>query len=197
MLDVGVGGGASSFGLASKASTITGVDRLEGMLELFAATARAAGVRVQTVRGSWPEVADEVEPADVAVCHHAIYEVCDIEDFINALTARARRRVVLEVCSTPPDSGVDPLWKSLHGIERPPRSVGDEAEAVLISMGLAVEREDIVLPPRKRDVSPELVALVRRRMYVAADRDGEIAEFLHARAPEQLTVVALWWPGAA
>jgi len=176
---------------------ITGVDRHEGMLELFEATARASGVQVQTVLGRWPEVADEVEPADVAVCHHAIYDVLDIEDFISALTSRARRRVVLEVCATPPDAGVDPLWKVLHGIERLPRMVGDDVQTVLVSMGLAVEREDIVLPARKQAVTPKLVSLVRRRLHVGADRDQEIVEFLNARAPEALPVIALWWAGGA
>lgn len=197
VLDVGVGGGASSLGLAPKAATITGVDCLEGMLALFEATARAAGVSVRTVLGTWPAIADEVEPADIVVSHHALYGVSEIEDFVTALTTRAFRRVVLELWTTPPDVGVDPLWKSLHGIERPSQMVADEAEAVVRSMGLAVERKDVVMPPRKREVTPELVALVRRRLHVGADRDPEIEAFLHARDPEEPTAVALSWPGEA
>ena len=197
VLDVGVGGGASSLGLVAKAGQITGVDRSEGMLEVFEASARTAGVASQTVLGVWPDVAGEVGPADVAVCHHAIYGVTEIEDFLTAMTDRARHRVVVEVSARSPLSGLNPLWKALHGIERPDHPAADEAQAVLISMGLGVGRDDIVLPPRKRDVTPELVAFMRRRVHVGPDRDPEIADLLRAREPQEQRVVALWWPGAA
>ena len=164
VLDVGVGGGASSLGLAPKAGLITGVDPLEGMLESFAASARTAGVDARTVLGSWPDVAAEVDPADVAVCHHAIYRQAEIEDFVAALTARARHRVVVEVSATSPLASLDPLWKAIHGIDRPAWGVADEAEAVLGALGLAVEREDLLLPPRRQEVTPELLAFARRRL---------------------------------
>lgn len=197
VLDVGVGGGASSLGLAPRVGLIVGVDPLEGMLESFVASAKEAGVAARPVLGTWPEVAVEVEPADVAVCHHAMYRVDQFEDFVTALTDRARHRVVVELSARSPLAGFDPLWKSLHGIERPDWPVADEAERVLIAMGLAVEREDIVLPPRTPEVTPELVAFVRGRLYVGSDRDAEIKEFLLTREPQEQRVVALWWPGAA
>lgn len=196
VLDVGVGGGASSFGLVPKASLITGVDHLEGMLESFEASARKAGVRVRAVLGTWPDAAADVDPADVAVCHHAIYFVTEIEDFLAALTAKALRRVVIELSAHPPDAALDPLWCEFHGIRRPDRLVADEAQAVALGMGLDVGRQDVVLPPRTGDVTPELVASVRRRLHVGPDRDPEIEAFLRARSPQEQTVVALWWRGA-
>lgn len=197
VLDVGVGGGASSLGLAPRAGHITGVDRLEGMLESFLASAEAVGVAARTVLGDWPEVAGEVEPADVVVCHHALYGVEEIEAFVVALTARARHRVVLELSTLPPMAGLNPLWRAIHGVDRPERRVADDAEATLVAMGLAVEREDIVLPPRTMEVTPETVAFARRRLYVGEERDAEIAELLRARVPQEQRVAALWWPGAA
>ncbi len=100
VLDVGVGGGASSLGLVPKPGLIVGVDQLEGMLELFQASARTAGVPARAVLGTWSEAAQQVEPVDVAVCHHAIYRVAEIEDFAAALTVRARHRVVIELSAT-------------------------------------------------------------------------------------------------
>ena len=197
VLDVGVGGGASSLGLVPKPGLIVGVDPLEGMLELFQASARTAGVPTRAVLGTWPEAAHEVEPADVAVCHHAIYRVAEIEDFAAALTVRARRRVVIELSAHHPLAALGPLWNALHGVEWPDWPVADEAEAVFASMGLGVEREDVVLPPPDREVTPEFVAFVRRRLHVGPDRDPEIEEFLRRRKPEERRVVALWWPGAA
>lgn len=197
VLDVGVGGGASSLGLAARAGLIVGVDPLQGMLDSFEASARAAGVAARAVLGRWPDVAAEVEPADVAVCHHAVYMVEEIEEFVAALTTHARRRVVIEVSAHLPLSRLRPLWTKLHGIERADTLIADEAQAVLIGMGLDVEREDLVLDPRPREVTPEFVAFVRRRLYVGPERDGEIEEFLRGLTPMPDTVVALWWPGAA
>ena len=197
VLDVGVGGGASSLGLVPKAGRITGVDRLEGMLEAFAASARAAGVASQCVLGAWPDVAAQVEPADVAVCHHAVYGVVEIEPFLEALTTHARRRVVLEVSAERPMAGLNPLWKAFHGVDRPNRPVADDLQAVAAALGMAVEREDMDLPARTQEVTPDLVAFVRRRVCVGEERDPEIAAFLRGSEPQEQRVVALWWPGTA
>jgi len=198
VLDVGVGGGASSLGLVPQAALITGVDPLEGMLASFRDSARTAGVEARAVHGTWPDAVDEVEPADVAVCHHAMYGVAEIEAFVAALTARARRRVVIELSARHPLSGLDPLWKAFHGIDRPARHVVDEAEEVVAAMGLEVSREDLALPPPANpEVTPSLVAFARRRLFVGPERDAEIAEFLAARVPTEHEVGALWWPGGA
>ena len=197
VLDVGVGGGASSLGLVPRVGLIIGVDPMAEMLESFRASAAEAGVAVRTVLGAWPDVADQVEPADVAVCHHAIYRVAQIEDFLAALTARARRRVVVEISAHSPLAALNPLWTTIHGIDRPDWLVADEAQAVLLAMGLAVEREDMLLPAKVQEVTPELVAFSRRRLYVGPEHDREIEDFLRSRPAQPHRVVALWWPGAA
>lgn len=197
VLDVGVGGGASSLGLVPKPGLIVGVDPLEGMLDSFQASAAEAGVACKAVLGTWPEVADQVEPVDVAVCHHAIYRVTELEGFLTALAERARNRVVVEVSARSPLSQVDALWKLLHGIDRPDWQVADEVEAVLEAMGVAVAREDMVLAPRAPEITPELVAFFRRRLYVGPERDPEIEQFLRSREPQEHRVIALWWPGQA
>lgn len=197
VLDVGVGGGASSLGLVPKAGLIVGVDRLADMLESFEASAAEAGVAAKAVLGAWPDVAGEVGATDVAVCHHAIYSVAGIEEFVTAMTERARHRVVIEVSEHTPLAALNPLWRAFHGIDRPDWLVADAAHEVFLSMGLAVEREDVVLPPRAQPVTPETVAFARRRLYVGPERDPEIEAFLRAREPAPQRVVALWWPGAA
>ncbi|MGH9276486.1 MAG: class I SAM-dependent methyltransferase [Acidimicrobiales bacterium] len=195
VLDVGVGGGASSLGLAGKAGLIIGVDPLEGMLESFEASGREAGVATQAYPGTWPDVAADVPPADVAVCHHAMYRAENIEDFVTALTDHARARVVVELSAQSPLAALNPLWKTIHGIDRPDWPVADLAEEAIRATGLDVEREDMLLPPRLPDVTPELVAFVRRRLFVGPEHDAEIEAFLHAREPNEHRVVAMWWPG--
>ncbi|HVH52891.1 MAG TPA: class I SAM-dependent methyltransferase, partial [Actinomycetota bacterium] len=102
VLDVGVGAGAASVRLWPQASRITGVDSSEAMLEEFRRAAATAGVEAIPVLGRWLDVADEVEPADVVVCAHVLYNVRDLEPFVRALDAHARRRVVIEITSTHP-----------------------------------------------------------------------------------------------
>lgn len=197
VLDVGVGGGASSLGLVPKPGLIIGVDPMPAMLESFVASAADAGVAIRTVLGRWPDVADQVGVVDVAVCHHALYQAVEIEAFVSAITARAARRVVVEVSSRFPPSGLTGLWRAIHGIERPDPVVPDELQAVLSTMGLAVEREDMLLPPRAQEVDATQVAFIRRRLYVGPERDAEIEAYLRSQAPQAHQVTALWWPGAA
>ena len=197
VLDVGVGGGRSSLPLGGRASRIVGVDRSEEMLASFEASARHAGIDARGVLGTWPAVAAEVEPADVVVCHNAVYGEEEIEPFFEALTTHARRRVVVEVSTVPPPWGLARVWKAVHGTERPTPPVADLLEGVLAAMGLVAGREDVVVPGQAREVTPERVAFARRRLYVGQERDEEIAELLRTLPPVDVTVAALWWPGAA
>lgn len=197
VLDVGVGGGSSSLVLAPRVGFIVGVDRDEDMLASFRESAGRLGVPVQTVLGAWPEVAGEVEPVDVAVSHHALYGVAAIEEFVLALTERARHRVVVELLAHPPNARLDPLWKAFHGTERPDWLVADDAQAVLEALGLSVDRVDRHMPARPRPATPAAVRFARSRLGVGAERDPEIAAFLAAQEPAGEHLVSLSWPGLA
>ena len=105
--------------------------------------------------------------------------------------------MVLEVSEHFPQSRLLPLWKEFHGLDRPNHRVADEVEAVLVAMGLPVEREDAVVAGRTPDLTPESVAFARRRLYVGPERDAEIADFLRAQGPDEHRVAALWWLGSA
>ncbi len=97
VLDVGVGGGATSLPLAGRAGSIVGIDQQPDMLEGFLANAAAAGVEARAVTGAWPDAAVDVEPADVVVAGHVFYNIPELEPFARALDAHARRRVVVEL----------------------------------------------------------------------------------------------------
>jgi cyclopropane fatty-acyl-phospholipid synthase-like methyltransferase len=198
VLDVGVGGGAASVPLAPPAAFITGVDESSGMLESFAGLARRRGIGHAEVQGSWPEVAAEVEPADVVVCAHVFYNVGDLEPFVAALTAKARRRVVTELTSTHPQESLNPLWRRFHGVDRPTRPTVDDALAVLTEMGLEVGVERREAPgPWEHHPREELVAFTRRRLCLPPERDAELAEAIDELfVPGPRSLVTLWWPGS-
>jgi SAM-dependent methyltransferase len=206
VLDVGVGAGSTSIPLASRASLITGVDGSGEMLTAFRDVAAGAGVESRTVAGRWPDVAPDVEPADVAVCGHVFYNVRDLPPFVAALTDHARLRVVVELTDRHPWAWMNDLWLRFHHLERPSRPTADDAQAVVRELGLAPGREDRVDDggggfTRREDA----VALVRRRLCLPPDRDPEVVDALGDRlaerdglwsaGPARHRVVTLWWDG--
>lgn len=209
VLDVGVGGGATSLPLAARAARIIGVDSSESMLASFRASALEAGVAAVAVQGSWPDVAARVEPADVVVCGHVLYNVGDLGPFARALTDQARRRVVVEITGAHPLAWMSDLWRRFHGLERSSGPTADDAEAALGELGLGVSRQDREIEPRSGgfDRREDAVALVRRRLCLPADLDAEIAEALGDRLAERgglwsagpvtQPIVTMWWSGSA
>ena len=165
VLDVGAGGGAGSLPLAPAAALVMAVDQGAEMLASFAATADRLGVAHREVQGSWPEVAADVEAADVVVCHHVFYNVAELVPFATALSTHARHRVVVEITAEHPTASQRPLWRTLHGIERPTSPTADDALAVLTEMGLEVGHEQFERSwqPPSADMA-HTVAMTRRRL---------------------------------
>lgn len=206
VLDVGVGGGAGSLPLADRAGLVTGVDSSQGMLDSFSEAAANRGVASATVLGTWPEIAGEVEPADVAICHHVFYNVADLEPFVQALAAKARHRVVVELTPEHPLAWMSDLWKRFHGLTRPEGPTYRDAAEVVSELGYDVQVELASGPPvisgfpRRNDA----IALVRKRVCLRPDQDAELAEALGDRlrehdggwtaSPPQHEIATLWWP---
>jgi SAM-dependent methyltransferase len=208
VLDVGAGGGAASLPLAGSAGRLVAVDESPAMVASFLAAAAAAGVPAEAVAGRWPDVAAEVPPADVVVCHHVLYNVADLARFADALTGHARRRVVVELTERHPLVGLGPLWRRFHGLDRPAGPSADDAQAALGELGLQVTRQDWEDEDRLGfDDFDELVAFTRRRLCLPADRDPEVAEALLAAGTRQVggtwvsggprRLTTLSWPGSA
>src|SRR5438270_2590112 len=195
VLDVGAGGGAASLPLCPPAATVTAVDQNPGMLAAFAELAAKQGIGHHEVEGLWPDIAGEVGPADVVVCHHVLYNVGDIVPFVAALTDHARRRVVVEITADHPQATLNPLWARFHGNVRPTRPTATDAAAVLSDLGLDVSVEEFEAPPRwgHDHDRADLVAFTRRRLCLPPERDAEIDAVLDPPGP--LRHVALWWPG--
>jgi SAM-dependent methyltransferase len=208
VLDVGAGGGATSIPLAGRAGLIVGVDGSAELLTSFRSAATAAGVRSETVLGTWPEVADDVGPSDVVVCGHVLYNVWDLAPFVRALDDHARRRVVLELTDRHPLAWMHDLWLTFHGLARPEGPTVDDCVAALGELGIEPAR-DI----RAQDGTgwferrEDAIALIRRRLCLPDDRDADVAAALGDRlaqrdglwsaGPLGGVVVTLWWDRTA
>lgn len=205
VLDVGCGGGAAALPLSARASKLIGVDASAEMLEAFLENSRTAGVEAEAIEGTWPEVARGTPVADVAVCHHVVYNASDLVSFALRLTEHARARVVVELTQSHPTSDLNPLWLRFHGLVRPSRPTSDDAEAVLREVGLGPERMDWnSRRPGGYESVDEMVAHVRRLVCLPPERDPEVREAIAHRIVERdgrfgfadRPVTTLWWEGS-
>jgi SAM-dependent methyltransferase len=205
VVDVGAGAGAASLPLASKAARITAVDANEEMLSAFAERAAAAGVEFDTVLGRWPDAVARTPVADVVVCNHVFYNVPQLDAFVAALTAHARRRVVVELTPNHPTSDLNPLWLRFHGLARPTGPTAEDAAAVIHeALGIEPHREDWTAPPAGSLPRAQMVAWIRRRLCLSAERDPDVEDAIADRLVERegrvttgpRPVVTLWWDGS-
>jgi SAM-dependent methyltransferase len=195
VLDVGCGGGAAS--VPSGAAELLAVDESPAMLDRYRAA--AGDVPVRTWAGRWPDVAGEVPAADVTVAANVVYNVPDVAECVTALTAHARRRVVVELTDAHPWTSLAPLWRHFHGQDRPDGPTADLFAGVLAELGLAASSTTWQRPDLWRDAEPaEVLAFTRRRLCLPADRDAEIAEAMaRLGAARQPMSTTFWWPGSA
>jgi SAM-dependent methyltransferase len=204
VLDVGAGAGAASLPLAARTTELTAVDTSEAMLATLTELAQPLNLRLHTVIGAWPDVADTVAPADVVVCHHVLYNVPDLKDFALALHDHARRRVVIELTARHPMAALNPLWRVMHDLDRPDGPTAEDAADVLRECGLSPNAHAWPRPPRPEYPSfAELLTATRQRLCLPPERDDELTEAMlelgvdpqhpyDLPAPDE-RVVTLWW----
>lgn len=194
VLDVGCGGGATSLPLAGRARTIVGVDAQEDMLDGFLANARAAGVSAVAVPGRWPEIAATIDPVDVAVAGHVLYNVADLEPFVLRLAALTHHRVVFELTDRHPLAWMNDLWLHFHRLERPTGPSSHDAVDVLNEIGLDARLERWEAPPAVGGFAAraDALALTRRRLCLPSSREEELASVLGPRLAER---EGLWSAG--
>lgn len=194
VLDVGAGAGAASLPLVPPAGSVVAVDEGQAMLDAFAGNASTRGAGHREVLGRWPDVAVDVGPADVVMCHHVVYNVSDLAPFLTALDSHARRRVVIELTARHPQSDLNPLWKSIHGLDRPTGPVADDATSVASALGFYVRIERSEQPSLWHEAHmSERVAFARRRLCVGPEFDSRIADFLESSGSDDRELVTIWW----
>lgn len=193
VLDVGCGGGRAAFGLVPPAVHVVGVDHQESMLEVFADAARERSVTCATHLGDWPDVADATPRCDVVTCHHVLFNVADLVPFVEALTASAARRVVVEIPERHPLAGLGPLWKHFWDLDRPDGPTADDALAVIAATGVDAHLERFSVPVDHRDITDEDVEHTRIRLCLHADRDGEVRDQMLRHRVTHRDLATIWW----
>ncbi|HVW43009.1 MAG TPA: methyltransferase domain-containing protein [Amycolatopsis sp.] len=198
VIDVGAGAGAASLPCAKAITHVTAVDSSGPLLAEFDSRATELGLAHQTVEGGWPEVASQVELADVVVTAHVLYNVPDLPPFVAALNRCARRRVVVEIAAAHPLTALNPLWLRFHGLRRPEGPAAEDAIAALRELGI----EPSVVRWQKKP-SPEyqrfdeLVDVTRRRLCLGPERAAEVADALREGGVDETTPPDLGSSGRA
>jgi SAM-dependent methyltransferase len=205
VLDVGCGGGRSSIPLAPRASSIVAIDESAAMLARFAQAAEEVGVAHTEIQGRFPDVIRDaemagrpVQPCDVVVCHHVLFNVADLEPFTVSLTAMARLGVVVVIPQRHPLSAWNPAWKHFWNLDRPNGPTSDDAVDVIRALGFDPEIFVVPRPPlaRQADDPRSLAVAARRRLCLPQEKEKEVELWLEDHPPEFMReVVVLRWPG--
>lgn len=205
VLDVGAGAGAASVPLADRTTALTAVDVDDRMLAEVSRRGREAGMAVTTVQGRWPEVSPDVVDVDVVVCAHVLYNVADVACFVDALTARARRRVVYAFTEVHPQSWVAAVRERVLGVSRPTGPDARDAVALLEALDLGVRVERGAQTPMPVDLD-SMVTAVCARLQLGPERaddvraalvDGGVDPDRPLHPLSRVDEVVCWWPGRA
>lgn len=194
VLDIGCGGGMAAFALTPPAAHVIGVDHQSEMLVMFAENARKRSVTSEVFEGFWPAMADGVPSADVAVAHNVVYNVQNIEDFLQAMNDHAKNRVVIEMPQQHPLATAAPLWKHFWNIERPTTPTPGDLMEVLAEQGIDAKLKLWDGAVRQEADLATAASYSRIRLCLPAEREGEVLEFLESAPRQEVKKIAtLWW----
>lgn len=210
VLDVGAAAGAASLPLVGRApvTAVTAVDTDGELLDAFAERARRLGVPARLLCGRWPDLAERAGVADVVVCGNVVYNVADLGPFATALTAHARRQVVVELAAHHPLIELNPLWQRFHGVTRPDGPTAQDCIAALAEVGIHPRVTYWTRPPEPEyAITADLVEVTRRRLCLPACAAPRVEAALRElgvdlQVPPDLgssgrDLVTLTWPGTA
>jgi SAM-dependent methyltransferase len=205
VLDVGAGRGRASLPLAVLGHDLTAVEPDTGMADGFEEDAARLGVSARLVRGRWPEVAGEIPEADVVMSANVVYDVPYIGPFLVALNNTARRAVVIEMAGRHPRVVTAPLFRAVHGVDRPGGPSVDDLVAVIVEeLGIRPNVERWERPGTIWFESwDEILAFYGRRVTLPMARRPELRPLLESQVTEKNGLLyvgdrvgrhcTLWW----
>ncbi len=194
VLDIGCGGGIAAFACVPPATKTFGVDHQAEMLEMFSQNATERGVASETFLGDWPDVENKVPNADVVTCHHVVYNVPKIEEFVAALNNHATKRVVIELPEFHPLSSMSLAWKHFWNLDRPLSPDARDFQKILTELGVDSKME-LWAGDMRNDVDfDSQVRFMRIRLCLPESRESEVRDFMITNPPQSSRKLAtIWW----
>lgn len=209
LLDVGAGRGRASLRFVASGHRLVAVEPDPGMAAGLAEDAAGGGAAVEIIQARWPEAAPLVGDVDVALSAHVVYDVPEIGPFVGSLHLVARRGVVIELSESHPWSDLGPLYRSVHGIDRPTGPTYlDLAAVVAETVGVTPAVEVWTRPGQLWFESwDEICDFYGRRLVVPRDERPGLRSLLAERVIEvdgrlvvggdERRLVTVWWPAGA
>jgi hypothetical protein len=120
-----------------------------------------------------------------------LYNVSNLQPFLAALSAAARRGVVVEVTATHPLAETARLWRHFYDLARPTGPNAELIREVMRESGIdpTVQRSAQPARPVPREVT---VAEMRRRLCLAPGREPEVDLVLGQLATSREVVTFSW-----
>lgn len=193
-LDIGAGGGRYALPLAVKVGEVIALDPSQSMLNALREGASASGIEnVRIINARWP-LAD-APTADVALAANVLYDIDDVEGFLEAMEASARRLCVVVMAEFTPPTPVDRLWPDVHGIERAELPALAAFETLLLARGTLFEVRLPERTPTSYASHEDALAQARRHTWVrpGGEKDQRLQVVLRERLVEQDGRYALGW----
>ena len=192
VIDIGAGIGRWSIPMSKKASSVTALDALSGMLEFLSENASDEDAHnIITVEGDWATV--DLQPHDHTLSSHAVYTSSDIVGYARKMEQHSRKTCFM-VLRVPVHNGViGDLSSRIHGtwFDSPNFVVGYNA---LLQAGICghVIMEESVRHWHNENLDDALVR-ARQHLRIQDDRhDSEIMQTLENRLV--LRDGEYWWP---
>ena len=183
VLDIGAGTGGWSIPIAKKVQKVTVIEPSSEMLSVLCDNVAAEGLsNIVVVRSQWENAV--VEPHDVALCSHGMYESPDLVSFVRKMCHYARRRCYLVMRVPSCDGIIGELSEKIHGQwhDSPNFIVGYN---VLISVGIYA---NVLVEPTMRPWSSETVeeAMIRTKRMLRLRQPSPYDDLIHSTLARRL-----------
>lgn len=209
IIDVGAGRGRASLPLAADGHPLRAVEADPGMAAGMREDADALGVEVEVIEQRWPSAADRLPPAAVVMSANVVYDVRDIGPFVAAMHRLAERGAVIEMTASHPWSSMAPLYRTLHGIDRPDGPTADDLVAVIedvVGVHPTVERWERTGEMWFADWD-EIIEYIGRRTVLPQERRHELRPLLEPDVTQRddklfvggddRSLVTVWWTSSS
>jgi SAM-dependent methyltransferase len=183
-LDIGCGGGRYALPLARRVRHLTAVDPSPAMLAVLRDGMRAHDIHnIAVIHGRWPDAADQVARADVALMAHVGYDIEDIGPFL-ASAEMVSGRCLMVMSERATTTAAAAFWEPVHGEPRVPLPALPELVTLLLALGRLprVALAERTVPAHES--LDDVLDMARRQLWVrpGSSRDRRLADLVSTTA---------------